>query len=63
MAKISERLMSTNKLREKRRDSFDPQCENLLGEDSNNNDNKIDIYIAHFPFVQMRFTIFHNILK
>ena len=34
MAKISERLMSTNKLREKRRDSFDPQRVNLLGEDS-----------------------------
>ena len=34
MAKIYERLMSTNILREKRRDSFDPQRENLLGEDS-----------------------------
>ena len=34
MAKISERLMSTNKLREKRRDTRDLQRVNLLGEDS-----------------------------
>ena len=34
MAKIYERLLSTNILREKRRDSFDPQRGNLLGEDS-----------------------------
>ena len=34
MAKIYERLLSTNILREKRRDSFDPQRENRLGEDS-----------------------------
>ena len=34
MGKIYERLLSTNILREKRRDSFDPQRENLLGEDS-----------------------------
>ena len=34
MAKIYERLLSTNILREKRRDSFDPQRENLLREDS-----------------------------
>ena len=33
MAKIYERLLSTNILREKRRESFDPQRENLLGED------------------------------
>ena len=33
-AKIYERLLSTFKLRENRRDSFDPQRENLLGEDS-----------------------------
>ena len=32
MAKIYERLLSTNILREKRRDSFDPQRKNLLGE-------------------------------
>ena len=34
MAKIYERLLSTNILREKRWDSLDPQRENLLGEDS-----------------------------
>ena len=34
MAKIYERLLSTIKLRENRRDSFDPQRENLMGEDS-----------------------------
>ena len=32
MAKIYERLLSTYKLRKNRRDSFDPQRENLLGE-------------------------------
>ena len=34
MAKIYERLLSANILREKRGDSFDRQRENLLGEDS-----------------------------
>ena len=34
MAKSYERLLSTNILREKRRDSFDPQRVNVLGEDS-----------------------------
>ena len=34
MAKVYERLLSTIKLQENRRDSFDPQSENLLGEDS-----------------------------
>ena len=34
MAKIYERLLSTNIPREKRRDSFDPQRVNLLGEDT-----------------------------
>ena len=34
MAKTYERLLSTIKLRENRRDSFDPHCENLFGEDS-----------------------------
>ena len=33
MAKIYERLLSNNILREKRRDSFDPQRVNLSGED------------------------------
>ena len=34
MAKIYERLLSTNILREKRRHSLDPQRVTLLGEDS-----------------------------
>ena len=34
MAKSYERLLSTNILREKRRDLVDPQRVNLLGEDS-----------------------------
>ena len=34
MAKIYERLLSPNILREKRRHSFDPQRVTLLGEDS-----------------------------
>ena len=34
MAKIYERLLSKNIVREKRRDSYDPQGVNLLGEDS-----------------------------
>ena len=34
MAKIYKRLLSTNILREKRRDSFHPKREQLLGEDS-----------------------------
>ena len=34
MAKIYERLRSTKILRERRRDSFGPQRENLLGDDS-----------------------------
>ena len=33
MAESYERLLSTNILREKRRDSFDPQRVNLLGEE------------------------------
>ena len=34
MAKIYELLLSTIKVRENRRGSFDPHRENLLGEDS-----------------------------
>ena len=34
MAKFYERLLFTDISREKRRDLFDPQRENLLGEDS-----------------------------
>ena len=33
MAKIYEHLLSKNILREKRRDSFDPESVNLLGDD------------------------------
>ena len=33
MAKIYERLLSKNILREKRQESFDPKRVNLLGED------------------------------
>ena len=34
MAKIYQRLLSKNKPREERQDTFDPQRVNLLGEDS-----------------------------
>ena len=34
IAKIYERLLSKNTLRDKRRESFDPQRVNLLGKDS-----------------------------
>ena len=34
MAKIYQRLLSKNIPRDKRHDSFDPHCVNLLGEDS-----------------------------
>ena len=34
MAKIYERFLSTIKLRENKRDSFNPQRKNLLDEDS-----------------------------
>ena len=34
IAKIYERLLSKNTLRDKRRDSFDPHRVNLLGEDN-----------------------------
>ena len=34
MAKIYERLLSKNIPREKREDTLDPHCKNLLGEDS-----------------------------
>ena len=42
MAKIYERLLSTNILREKRRHSFDPQRVTLLGEDSICMDNLLE---------------------
>ena len=43
MANIYERLLSTNILREKKRDPFDPQRENLLGEDNICMDNLLEI--------------------
>ena len=51
MAKIYERLLSTNILREKRRDSFDPQRVNLLGEDSICMVNLLEIPLVIFFFV------------
>ena len=55
MAKISERLLSPNILREKRRDSFDPQRVNLLGEDSISVVNLMEI-----PRVISFFFLFHD---
>ena len=57
MAKIYERLLSTNILREKRRESFDRQRENLLGEDSNCIFNLLEI-----PQVVVFFFLFHDTL-
>ena len=57
MAKIYERVLSTNILREKRRDSFDPQRENLLGEDSICMVNLLEI-----PRVIVFFFLFHDCL-
>ena len=50
MAKIYERLLSTIKPRENRRDSFDPQRENLLGEDSFSMVNLLEIPQVIFCF-------------
>ena len=50
MAKIYERLLSTNILRKKRRESFDPQRENLFGEDS--------ICIVNLPQLPRRLVFF-----
>ena len=58
MAKIYERLLSTNILREKRRNSFDPQRENLLGEDSICIVNLLEIprvIVFFFKIVLLRF--------
>ena len=55
MAKIYERLLSTIKLREKRRDSFDPQRENMLGEDCICMVNLIEI-----PQVMFCFFLLHD---
>ena len=57
MAKIYERLLSTNILREKRRDSFDPQGENLLGEDS-----ICMVNLMEIPRVTVFFFLLHDCL-
>ena len=57
MAKIYERLLSTNILREKRRDSFDPQRENLLGED-----NICMVNLLEIPRVTVFFFLLHDCL-
>ena len=57
MAKIYERLLSTNILREKRRDSFDPQRVILLGEDSICMVNLLEI-----PRVIVFFFFFYDII-
>ena len=70
MAKIYERLLSTNILREKRRDSFDPYRVNLLGEDSICMVNLLEIprvivffsyyMIALLPFFERRSFVFSS---
>ena len=50
MAKIYELILSANILREKRRDSFDPQRENMLGEDSICMFNLLEILRVFFFF-------------
>ena len=57
MAKIYERVLSTNILREKRRDSFDPQRENLLGED-----NICMVNLMEIPQVIVFFFLLHDCL-
>ena len=50
MAKTYERLLSKNIVREKRRDSFDPQRVNLLGED--------DICMANLLVISQKIVVF-----
>ena len=57
MAKIYERFLSTNILREKRRDSFDPQRENLLDEDS-----ICMVNLMEIPRVIVFFSLLHDCL-
>ena len=57
MAKINERLLSTNILREKRRDSFNPHRVTLLGEDIIYMVNLVEI-----PQVIVFFFFFYNII-
>ena len=61
MAKIYERLLSTNILREKRRDLFDPQRENLLGEDSICMVNLLEIprVIVFFSYFMIALSLIH----
>ena len=56
MAKVYERLLSTNILREKRRDSFDPQRVILLGEDIICMVNLLEI-----PRVIVLFLLYHGL--
>ena len=58
MAKIYERLLSTIKLRENRRDLFDPQRENLLGEDSICMVNLLEIPQVIFSFFYYMIDLF-----
>ena len=57
MAEIFEGFLSANILREKRRDSFDPQRVNLLGEDSICMVNLLEI-----PRVIVFFSFLHDCL-
>ena len=54
MVKISERLMSTNKLREKRRDSCELQRVNLLAEDS--------ICMANLLVIPQKIVVFYYMI-
>ena len=58
MAKIYERLLSTNILPEKRQDSFDPQRVNLLGEDS-----ICMVYLLETPQVTVFFYCMIDLLR
>ena len=53
MAKIYERLLSTNILREKRRDSFDPHRVTLLGEDIICRVNLLEMPQVNFSFLNI----------
>ena len=55
IAKIYERLLSTNILRVKRRDSFDPQREHLLGEESSSL-----VKLLEIPRVIVFFFLLHD---
>ena len=52
MAKTYERLLSKNILGEKRRDSFDPERVNLLGEDR--------ICMANLLVISQKIVVFFN---